>query len=307
MTLLKLIRFHNLIIVVLTQYLLQYFILVPALTKAELTPTLPYFPFSLLVLSTVLIAAGGYIINDIEDWQIDAINKPNKQIVGKSMTIASAYIYYAAFGILGLLISLYLAFYIHDLLQLLIYPTAVALLWAYSKYFKKTILIGNFIVSIFCAFVAGVIWYAERDNFRILLAKAPTEAGLVSQIFTNYLIFAFLTTLFREIIKDIEDTEGDKLNGCKTLPIVSGVKTAKTIAFGVTLIFLLFIAHLTIQETYANRYLQLFIFSTTISAPALYTIYTLTKAKTKQEYKNLSALAKVIMLSGLIYILFINL
>ena len=307
MTLLKLIRFPNLIIVVLTQYLLQYFILVPALTKAELTPTLPYFPFSLLVLSTVLIAAGGYIINDIEDWQIDAINKPNKQIVGKSMTIASAYIYYAAFGILGLLISLYLAFYIHDLLQLLIYPTAVAILWAYSKYFKKTILIGNFIVSIFCAFVAGVIWYAERDNFRILLAKAPTEAGLVSQIFTNYLIFAFLTTLFREIIKDIEDTEGDKLNGCKTLPIVSGVKTAKTIAFGVTLIFLLFIAHLTIQETYANRYLQLFIFSTTISAPALYTIYTLTKAKTKQEYKNLSALAKVIMLSGLIYILFINL
>ena len=307
MTLLKLIRFPNLIIVVLTQYLLQYCILVPALTKAELTPTLPYFPFSLLVLSTVLIASGGYIINDIEDWQIDAINKPNKQIVGKSMTIASAYIYYAAFGILGLLISLYLAFYIHDLLQLLIYPTAVALLWAYSKYFKKTILIGNFIVSIFCAFVAGVIWYAERDNFRILRAKAPTEAGLVSQIFTNYLIFAFLTTLFREIIKDIEDTEGDKLNGCKTLPIVSGVKTAKTIALGVALIFLLFIAHLTIQETYANRYLQLFIFSTTISAPALYAIYTLTKAKTKQEYKNLSALAKVIMLSGLIYILFINL
>ena len=308
MNILRLIRFTNLFIVALTQYLLQYLILKPALAKVGLSPFLPDFPFFLLVLSTVLIAAGGYIINDIEDIDIDKLNKPlKKQIVGRIYPLSISWFFYAFLSILGFFISLYLAFYIHDFVQLIIYPLAVGLLWAYSKWLKKQPLSGNLVVSFFCAFVAFVVYYAQslyKPNTFDMENGYPDFQRETIFIFIVYAILAFISTLFREIIKDIEDAEGDKAGDCRTLPIVLGIEKAKTIASGVGLVFLIFVVFFSLMLR--GGILPKTLLNGVISLPILYALFILKKAKTKEDFSFLSKLAKLIMLSGLIFILIIK-
>lgn len=308
-SLFRLIRLPNLIIVALTQYALQYAILLPELGKIGLKPLLPPLQFSLLVCSTVLIAAGGYVVNDIEDVDIDRLNKPeHKRIVGRVYPLSIARKIYWFITILGFGISLYLAFFIHDFVQLAIYPAAVALLWAYSKWFKRQFLIGNLVVAGFCAFVAWVVLYAQS-----LYTLTPSETDLmprfgfinykitVNLVFGGYAIFAFISTLFRELIKDMEDVAGDKAQGCRTVPIVLGIKTTKIITFligGLFILIVLFFSYLI-----KTNYIRLFFLNVTILFPVIYALFLLIKSKEKADYSLLSKLAKLIMLSGLIFIL----
>jgi 4-hydroxybenzoate polyprenyltransferase len=303
MSFLRLIRFPNLIIVALTQYLLQYAILIPELEKVNQKPLLPHFPFFLLVFSTVLIAAGGYIINDIEDVEIDKLNKPiEKQIVGRVYPLNIAWLFYGITTLVGFIISLYLAFYIHDFLQLVIYPLAVGLLWAYSRWLKRLPLIGNLVVAFFCAFVAWVVLYAEMINPSNTQLEATSNAF---SAFLGYAFLAFISTLFREIIKDIEDAEGDKAQNCKTLPILLGTKMSKGIALGVGLLFLALVFYFNFMLK--DSILKVVVLNITISLPIIYALFLLIKAKEKQEFSYLSKLAKVIMLSGLIFLLIMKL
>ncbi len=320
-SLFRLIRLPNLIIVALTQYALQYAILLPELAKIGQKPLLPDVQFFLLVCSTVLIAAGGYVVNDIEDVEIDRLNKPeHKRIVGRVYPLSMCWKIYWFITILGFGISLYLAFFIHDFLQLAIYPAAVTLLWAYSKWFKRQFLIGNLVVAGFCAFVAWVVLYAqslyrmsdaEKDydpsgwTYEIPLLGDVSFANSyeinVSIVFIGYAVFAFISTLFREIIKDMEDMTGDKAQGCRTLPILLGIKPTKIVAFSVGFLFIL--AVLFFSFFIRNNYLKLFFLNVTITLPVFYALFLLVKAEEKTDYARLSKLAKLIMLSGLIFIL----
>jgi 4-hydroxybenzoate polyprenyltransferase len=309
MNFLRLIRFPNLIIVALTQYLLQYLILKPALSKIGIQPYLPNFPFFLLVLSTVFIAAGGYIVNDIVDLDIDKLNKPlKKQIVGRVYPLSMSWVFYGFFSILGFIISVYLAFYIHDFLQLMIYPLAVGLLWAYSKWLKQLPLMGNLVVSIFCAFVAFVVFYAQS---LYMPTAVQWKTGYLKyqletvEIFIIYAILAFISTLFREIIKDIEDAEGDKAGNCRTLPIVLGIEKSKWVAGVVGLMFLFLVIYGSI--ILRGGMVQKILLNATISLPIIYALFLLYKAASKADFSFLSKLAKLIMLSGLIFILILKL
>jgi 4-hydroxybenzoate polyprenyltransferase len=303
---LKLIRFPNLIIVALTQYLLQYAILIPELEKVNQKPLLPHFPFFLLVFSTVLIAAGGYIINDIEDVEIDKLNKPiEKQIVGRVYPLSISWLFYGVTTLIGFIISLYLAFYIHDFLQLVIYPLAVGLLWAYSRWLKRLPLIGNLVVAFFCAFVAWVVFYAEILSPEYVSTTSLETIIHVLPTFLGYASLAFISTLFREIIKDIEDAEGDKAQNCKTLPILLGTKISKGIVLGVGLLFLALVFYFSFMLK--DSILKVIVLNITISLPIIYALFLLIKAKEKQEFSFLSKLAKVIMLSGLIFLLIMKL
>jgi len=300
MPFLRLIRFPNLIIVALTQYLLQYLLLVPAFRQGGIEPALDFLHFTLLVISTLIIAAGGYIINDIVDYQIDVINKPDKVLINRKISMPTAYRLYYSLSLLGFIISLYLAFYVENVPLVLIYPAAVLLLWSYSVQFKQRVLIGNIIVSIFCAFVAGVVWFAERHTFTALWKEAPSIAEQVQFILTFYLIFAFLSTMFREIIKDMEDVKGDELLNCRTLPLVLGIKTGKGVAafFGVSL--LAFLTYLAQELWEDNDLLQLLFVLIAIVLPLLVALLLLVKAALAKEFHRLSILAKFIMLTGLI-------
>ena len=313
MNFLRLIRFSNLIIVALTQYLLQYYILLPELKKVNLTPLLPDFEFFLLVFSTILIAAGGYIINDIEDVEIDKFNKPEKkQIVGRIYPLSISWKMYLFSIILGFIISIYLAFFIHNLVQLLIYPTAVAMLYAYSKWWKRQPLIGNLVIAFFCAFVAWIVFYAEKINFiseklqNVIARNVATEGyDFLNFTFVGYAVFAFISTLFREIIKDIEDVQGDKAGNCRTLPVVIGVESSKKWAFGVGIIFL----NLVVIFSFLLRgdWVKILTLNIIISLPIIYALFLLIKSHKKEDFSFLSKLAKFIMLSGLVFILIMKL
>lgn len=296
----KLIRTPNLIIVGITQFFIQYLILVPAFSQAKLPITLDAFHFFLLVLCTVCIAAAGYIINDIIDEPIDKINKPDKVIIGQYFSIKTGYRLYFVVLLLGGIIALYLANYIDNIGLISIYFVANLLLYLYSKLFKQSPLIGNIIVSIFCAFVAGIVLFSERVSFVQLSESGYQE---VSWLCYGYLLFAFVSTMFREIIKDMEDIEGDREKNCTTLPILIGIKASKFIAFlfgGVLLGMTLY--WLTIQID-GGTYIQLFYLVVGILLPITFALIYLLNASDKKEWHQLSLLAKYIMVSGIFYLL----
>ncbi|MEY4936185.1 MAG: hypothetical protein RIS64_2544 [Bacteroidota bacterium] len=294
---LQLIRFPNLIIIALTQCLMQYLLLQPILNQNHLNPVLKPIVFVQLILLTVLAGAGGYIINDIKDRFIDSINKPTKLIVGKKIPVLLAQKAYFIVLIFSTLIALNLAtLFIKSLIIAFI---SNGLLWLYACNLKQTVLFGNLAVAFLCAFTPTVLYWIEIDNIRQLQFENFQSYKLLNFVFLTYICMAFLTTLFREIVKDIEDMEGDRNGGCTTLPIVYGMDKAKKGAFMIGMALLIAVLAMIwhIERFGCQVYLMIAVF-----IPMLYALYFLQKATTKIEFSTLSKMAKGIMMTGLCYL-----
>ena len=164
-----LLRVPNLIIVILTEWLLYRYVLLPAYDLADISPSLNATQILILALITALITAGGYIINDIADHKIDLINRPQKVIIRKKISIEVAYLLYFVISIFGFILSFYLGLKTGNIHLLFLYPIAVMGLFLYSVSFKKLALIDNLVVSFFCAGVAGIIAVAERKSIAKLI------------------------------------------------------------------------------------------------------------------------------------------
>lgn len=297
---LQLIRFQNLGIVALTQFLLQYIVLIPAFRNEGLSPALDHLHFALLVFTTMIIAASGYVINDLKDIEIDRINKPDKMILGNIWTEKSGWQLYWAMNILGVAIATYLAIHVNNFPLVLLFPLAVGSLYLYSARLKKSFLLGNLLVALFCAFVAGIVWFAERN---IYAACSEATAFNIRLIFIAYLIFAGISTLYREIIKDMEDIDGDRKLGGKTLPIQLGIPAAKQVAGSIGLLLLgLVIFWMT---TLVGAELQLFLILYVLGGiciPLIISLILLYKADHSASFALLSKMAKYIMFSGILYL-----
>ncbi|MBL0191744.1 MAG: geranylgeranylglycerol-phosphate geranylgeranyltransferase [Saprospiraceae bacterium] len=303
----KLIRWKNILITGATQYFLNYVIIRPGYKIAGLQPSLDTFHFALFVLTTLIITATGFIINDIVDFEIDRVNKPDTMILGKKISISRAKFLYVFWVILGLLVTFYLAYHIDNWSYAIMYPCAIALLLIYSLRLKQLPFIGNLVVALFVGCVNMVILLAEKPGLTALKQASPLLHGRILEIFIGFSIFAFCLTVFREIVKDIEDIEGDRIQGCKTIPILFGVAAAKWIAF-----FFLFVLILSLSYWGFTQYQFVPIYNTValivgIGLPTLFVIYKLWKASSKKDFDFLSVLAKSIMISGQIYMLFFNL
>lgn len=260
--------------------------------------------FALFVLMTVSAAAGGYCINDIIDEKIDALNKPQKQVVGVSMSSESAWRYYSFFVVLGGIASLTLCFLSHHWLWLAYYGSASWLLFAYSRWLKQRVLVGNIVVAIFTACVA---WgtalplpdgaFSVQDSYKIRL-----------QTLLFYCFFAFCSNFWREIVKDIEDAEGDAAQNCQTMPIVWGVKTSKTIAniVAMSLLLAIFYFSYVLFDWYNTRAYNTFPsiiwLSATIVFPIFQLLYLQYIAEEKADFSFISSLLKGLMLAGLLFL-----
>lgn len=299
----KLVRWPNLLIVALTQYLLYHYLLVPAFKAAELSPILNYRHFSLLVLATILITAGGYIINDLVDFKIDLINKPHKVIINRAFKIQTVYWMYFCINFIGFLVALYLALYVRHLPLVNIFPLAVATLFMYSLRLKKEPLIGNLLIAAFCAGVAGIVWFAERKAFAALNYRLPESAEYIRQLFIFYLLFAFLSTVFREIVKDMEDMEGDGAAYYKTLPLVIGLEKSKWVAITFAALLALTLGYMLVLNHLRWGWEALIFSIAFVYFPLIVANYLLIRAKNKQQIRRVSHLAKFIMLSGILLLL----
>jgi len=308
MNYLKLIRYKNLLMIGGMQYALRYGLILPILNHYQLHPVLSDFRFALVVLSTILLAASGYIINDYFDIRIDRINKPDKVLVGKYINRRSALFLHVLLTISGILIGLFIAYVARKEIYALMYIAIPVMLWYYSTTFKRHIVIGNLVIS----FLTGIVVLLVVSVEFAMLSKVHgnsiirTEACSVAWFWTTgFAIFAFLTNFIREIIKDTEDIKGDKAVGCKTLPIALGIYLTKVfvsilVMLSITVIWLMYFF---VDELQTIPYLiPYFVIGFTI--PHLLLIYKWIRAKEPKDYHVASGLNKLIMLIGVLFIIF---
>jgi 4-hydroxybenzoate polyprenyltransferase len=273
----KIMRVPNLFIIILTQYMTAVFLI--GAHNSRLYILLDYKLF-LLCLSTTLIAAAGYIINDYYDVKIDYINKPEEVIVGKVLKRRVVMVTHTLLNIMGIAIASFLSLKI----GLFTFITAF-ILWLYSNQLKRLPFIGNFIIALVTASALGIL---------TLLYPYGQQAVFI------YAAFAFTLTLIREIIKDMEDLKGDANFGCKTLPIIWGVRKTKLFIYLLSILFIIGASWLG-QEL--NRPAILLYFGI-LAVPYSFFIYQLIMADTKKEFKYLSTFCKYLMISGILSMIF---
>jgi 4-hydroxybenzoate polyprenyltransferase len=306
---LRLVRWQNLIIIAVTQYLVRYCILAPILKFGDLSLQLNGFCFFLLVLSTVLIAAAGYVINDYFDRKTDLVNKPDAVIVGKKIKIRYAMALHIIFNIVGIGTGFYLSIRIGEPLLGLIFVTVSGLLWFYSTTYKRQLLIGNIIVALLTALVPLIVFLFEYPLLKSSYNGLFTVFGSIIKYLTAWILgysgFAFLLTLAREIIKDAEDFEGDHAYGNQTIPIVVGTTYTKGII--VILLIITLITVFYIYFTYLTNRFTLYFICIMLVIPLIYDVYKVIRADTKKDYNVASLITKIIMINGLLYALLANL
>ena len=297
----KLIRWKNLVIVALTQYLIRYTLLIPFVDFLSLND----MQFLLLVISTVLVAAAGYIINDYFDIQVDQLNK-RKIIVGNSIKRREAMALHFIFSGLGVGIGFFLGWKVGMWNLGFINLFSASALWFYSTHFKRNYLSGNLLISLLSALVLLIV-----ALYDILPASEQndTNAIVVFKIICIYAAFAFITTLIREIVKDLEDLEGDQKMGYETYAIVSGKKKAKNIVQTLSLLTILGIAFILYSQFQGDLYSFLYVLFF-VEFPFLYFVWKLKNAEKSADFYSLSNWIKIIMLSGtlsmLVFALFMN-
>lgn len=262
--------------------------------------------FSLLVLSTVLIAAAGYIINDYFDVKTDMINHPDTVVIDKVIKRRWAIILHLTFTIAGVLLGIYCSLKAGYLRLAIFHFVAATLLWFYSTHFKKQLLIGNIVVSLLTASVAFMPLVFEMGLMQKLNPSFRAEHTAVIfscfKVVFIFSIFAFITSMAREIIKDMEDFKGDKETGGDTMPIYWGIPASKVTSFFlivITVLLLLFVVYNTFKVTRVFFTQDILYILVALICPLFILLLLIMKAQTPRHFKNASLLLKFIMLMGL--------
>jgi 4-hydroxybenzoate polyprenyltransferase len=300
----RLFRVGNLFMLAATQYLVYFTVVVPVLKASLFTPSLTSFQFFLLVLSTCCIAAAGYSINNFFDRDIDEANNKNNTSAISQPIKRNAFFVLSAVGIV---IGCYLTYAVGLRQIAFVNAVTVGLLYFYSASYKRILFIGNFVVAFLTAIAVFMPAFADYElqyAFRDIRLPAANNAAynlkVIIGICFAYALFAFLVTLVREIVKDMEDVEGDRLYGCNTLPIVAGNQVAARTAQFFLLLIVLAIGYVQYsQQQWENK--PTFLYTTVcIQLPLLVLFVYLFIAKQTNQFKTASLLCKIIMLLGVL-------
>lgn len=245
---LRLIRPINLFVIALIMYSLRFYFVNKTGEYGPFVSLSNEFDYFLLVFSTVIIAAGGNIINDYFDVKADKINKPHKVIIGKYIKPRLAIVWHWILNFIAFSIAVYLSLKFDTFWYVFIHLLSINLLWIYSMRLKRKFLIGNIVVSLLTAlvpilagiFILNFIWSIPEGGKIDVTNPIPliTHKELDLIILLIFSAFAFFLNLVREIIKDVEDIEGDKLLRAKTIPMILGERKARIISL-ILLIFVL--------------------------------------------------------------------
>lgn len=282
--------------IALGQLLVKYALLEPFGVSTSLNAT----GLSLLILATICIASAGNIINDIYDLETDLVNKPEKIIVGKSVSEKTAYNLFIILNVIGVGLGYYVSHLVGKSAFFSMFVVISALLYIYATYLKQTLLIGNIVISILVGLSILIVGIFD------LLPAITTYNQQIQitffKIILDYSIFAFVINLLREIAKDLEDIDGDYKANMNTLPIAIGRERATNILFVLSLIPLLTIAFYVINTLYKNQ-LAVGYFLIFIIGPLLYLSIKIFNAKAKKDYRHISSILKWVMFFGMLSLL----
>jgi 4-hydroxybenzoate polyprenyltransferase len=303
----RLIRWPNLLFIALTQLLFHYCFLQPVFRRTVFQPVLNDVLLLITTSASVLIAAAGYVINDYFDINIDHINKPDRQVVGRQVTRRWAILWHSLLSFIGVALGFYVGWKAG---VWWIGPSTLMcalLLFVYSTTFKKRLLSGNVIIALLTAWTIVLPGLASFYDLYYADGNTVVLRARLLRFTLLYGSFALVISLIREAVKDMEDIRGDAQHGCRTLPIVAGITAAKTYVM-VWLVVL--IGALVLVQVYAAQlgwwltvgYTLLF-----IVVPLLYLGRIFMRAKGVQDYSRSSSVAKLVMLTGILSLLFFKL
>ncbi len=309
----KLTRPLNLFIIAFTMWLMRYFVLRPVVEVNEFDLQLSSFHFFLLVLSTVLIAAAGNVINDYFDQRTDRVNRPKNIIVGVHVKRRVAMLVHQVFNAIGLALAVYVAWKIGMWKLSIVSFFAAGSLWFYSVQFKKELFIGNIIIALLAGLVPLLVGLYEipllikvyganvREYFQI--HRPGEDASLYFQymfyFILGYSAFAFMLNFIREVQKDIADVKGDSRIGARTIPLVYGIKNAKRtvgILIAIAMALLVIVQQMVVSDTYSLIYLII-----TILVPLTISLFINHRAVKRVQFIQAGNWLKVAMLFGILY------
>ncbi len=301
---LKIIRPLNLLIIALTMFAMRYLVIKPFYDYSNLVLQLTDFDFVLLVVTTILIAAGGYVINDYHDIQSDLINRPcHKTVIGNTLEPKQAMIYYIVLTVLGFASAIWFGIRLQNFNFATLFMLIAGLLWFYSTTYKAMPLVGNLFVAIMTGLVPLLVVLFEMIKFKETYS-ASLQKGEINFMPIFYFVlffagYAFFTNFIREIVKDIIDIEGDKKVEKKTFPVWAGINVSKymiLVLLIVEIVSLYYLYFTFLQDDYSLYYL-LFAITPWFVASIIKTVL----AKHTKDYRLISTLLKIAMVAGLGY------
>lgn len=312
----RLMRPLNLLIIVFTMYAMRWGVLYGLLNHVadkhpgvDISFVLEEWKFAVSVLVMVLLAAAGNMINDYFDLKVDRVNKPDRVIVGRTVKRRVVMAAHHSFNIVATLLAAWLGWKTGNPLLLLFPVTMAAALWFYSLVFKKQAWIGNLVVALLVAVVpiwSGIIEVPLlTDEFSILGGVAPEFSYTAWKWLFGYAGFAFWTTMIREAQKDLEDIEGDRTGGFKTLPIVWGEKAMRGY---LNSLFLILIAAVVITLIAVRSELRdptsfsiiAVLSGVLIVLPSFVSWRMTLRAKKRSDYSSASSWSKLMMAGGIL-------
>lgn len=294
----RLVRWPNLVFILLAESLFHFCIYKPLYPGLAATAD---FSFYFIVATSICIAAAGYIINDYFDVNIDQVNKPQSVVVGAHISRRWVIFWHLVLSMAGVYLSLivfpfqqYLHIHFSNLATILI-------LWFYSTNFKRDFLIGNVVIAVLTAWTIGVVYFSK---FTLLQLVEPTKMLPIDLKFFKLMLlyssFAFILTLVREVLKDMEDMGGDEKFGCTTMPIAWGLQTTKVYAAVWLMVLILVLIIIQLYAIPFGWWIPIGYSVITIIAPLAYVLFHLKQAYTSQDFKRLSNLIKLAMLMGIL-------
>lgn len=265
-------------------------------------PNVQGLNLALICISSVLIAAAGYIINDYFDLNIDLVNKPGKLVVEKLIHRRWTIVWHIALSVTGIAIGFYVDFTTRIWLLGVSNSICVLLLFVYSTSLKRRMLVGNVLIALLTAWVILVVAWCEYNH--LVRLHSGLHADKILRETFLYAGFAFVISLVREVVKDMEDIEGDRRYGCRTMPIVWGINATKVFV-GVWLVVLA--GTLLVVQLYALRlgwYLSVAYCLLLIVAPLTWIFRKLYSARVAADYHRISTVVKLVMLTGILSMVF---
>jgi 4-hydroxybenzoate polyprenyltransferase len=294
----QLVRYPNLLFILLTQVLFYFSIIVPV-TGGD--PKLSADNFILLVLASVAIAAAGYIINDYFDMDIDYVNKPERMVIGKIVSRRWAMLLHMLLSLVGLFLTAIVSMRLGSLWLLFLNFLSVFLLLLYSTTFKKQFIVGNIIISLLTAWVIMSLFVAELqwNDPEYTTVRYSTLSTLYKYTLV-YAAFAFVVSLIREVVKDMEDQVGDRKYGCTTMPIKWGEVMTKNFIFIWVFLLIAFLISLTVYAFMNNWSWVAALFALLIFIQVIMIAAKIKNASQIQDYAIISRDLKLLMLSGIL-------